>query len=98
MKRRNASIIEQLIQKGVKIPNPDGIEIGDGVDPDTLTRVGRVNHQAATHVDADVGDRAVEEHEVAAECVEHQGGGDAERDGRSPSRPLPALRASLRVP
>ncbi|MBU0986221.1 MAG: hypothetical protein KKH68_03115 [Proteobacteria bacterium] len=42
MKSRNALKIEKLIQKGVKIHNPDGIELGDDVDVNRISGNGVV--------------------------------------------------------
>ncbi len=44
MKRRSASKIEKLLQKGVKIPNPQSIEIGHEVDRDRISGDGVVIH------------------------------------------------------
>jgi len=42
MKSQNISKIEELIQKGVKIPNPYSVEIGDEVDVDRISGQGVV--------------------------------------------------------
>ena len=44
MKRRSASKIENLLQKGVMIPNPQGVEIGPEVDTDRISGDGVVIH------------------------------------------------------
>ncbi|MBW2574987.1 MAG: hypothetical protein JRC88_05770, partial [Deltaproteobacteria bacterium] len=44
MKDRNFLSIEKLLQKGVKIPNPQSIEIGPEVDRDRISGDGVVIH------------------------------------------------------
>jgi UDP-N-acetylglucosamine/UDP-N-acetylgalactosamine diphosphorylase len=44
MKQQCTSKIEKLLKKGVKIPNPQGIEIGPEVDPDRISGDGVVIH------------------------------------------------------
>jgi UDP-N-acetylglucosamine/UDP-N-acetylgalactosamine diphosphorylase len=44
MKNNRTSKIQTLIQKGVQIPNPASIEIGEEVDPDKFSENGVVIH------------------------------------------------------
>lgn len=44
MKKQNVSKVEDLIRKGVKIPNPHCVEIGDEVDIDRISGKGVVIH------------------------------------------------------
>ncbi|MBW2641706.1 MAG: UDP-N-acetylglucosamine pyrophosphorylase, partial [Deltaproteobacteria bacterium] len=44
MKKQCTSTIEKLLKKGVKIPNPQSIEIGPEVDVDRISGDGVVIH------------------------------------------------------
>jgi len=47
MTRSNRSILEQLLAKGVRIPSPEGVEIGPEVDPSRISGDGVVLHAGA---------------------------------------------------
>jgi bifunctional UDP-N-acetylglucosamine pyrophosphorylase/glucosamine-1-phosphate N-acetyltransferase len=44
MTDKNRQIINVLINKGVKIPSPDAVEIGDEVNPDRISSIGVILH------------------------------------------------------
>ena len=44
MKNQNICKVEELLQKGVKIPNPQSVEIGNDVDTDRISGDGVVIH------------------------------------------------------
>ena len=47
LKNNSQSKITELLNKGVKIPNPESVEIGDDVDPDRISAENVVIHSGS---------------------------------------------------